>query len=687
MRTLLLLLILSFSLTGKAQLKLNLLPEIPYPDSNPYMESMYKAVKQGNQTTKTSFKEADEILPATYSYLHPQSKLKGNKKVLQRLLFLMNDFLSYWPKGEKIGDMMFASQCTQAYYMLKLYSPQDLPADRLAVWDEGIRKQTEFVLNQKNDLYDKLEVATLWLNGDIRLILGVYFGGKILDRKDWTEKAEDVLEKVVPQTLLNGGGTRYVSYQNESPSYHIASKQFMYWWYVMTGSGNMKKALSQMTPYAPLTIHPIGKGYAEYTSSPSWKLYYNSNIPTYPAAIAAFMFNDGYNYTLGENDKTWDLVFIYQPNIKKKQLPDNFVVFDENNIGPRGRFGNWGYVGVGRNVQSGIPELGHSIYPAQMDGKQSFAGAYILDAHTAPEKYPLNAAFQSSMPAIKTSKGKETDFGRGKCFTDLTANEHTTLNKGEEIYSLATRYTLCKRGFKTIPWDGMQQWVFTPNRIIGLLTVEATRKEETVYGLVNRIKLVSGRLKVTGSRKEIKEVAPGIFEYGDLKICIHDENYQGGTDISYFGIYNNPDDNLSCMLTVRDKADKGEDAPLTFAKGTRRHLLIEVVPIQSSFAKNVKKIEPTNTTLLGFEFEADGQKVCVVHNPSTSIEKHSGSLETCYPNLFIQKSWIENKASEQKAGKKSTMLSSIDIPPYEHLLFINSKTFNPRFNRYKDIFK
>lgn len=673
----------------ECELKLNLRPKFPYPDTNPYINEMYKLVKRGVTTTTTSFKEADEVLAAAYAYMHPQSQLKGDKDVKDRLIFLLTDFLQYWPKGEKLGDMMFTFQCSLAYYMLLTYSPIDVPADLKDSWNEGLRRQTEYVFNQsqdKKDLYDNLEVAALWLNGDIRLALGAYFAGKILGREDWSKKVENVMEKVVPQTLLNGGGTRYVSYQNESPSYHIASKQFMYWWYILTGSENMKNALQKMNKYCPLTIHPIGKGFVEYTSSPAWKPYYNSNVPTFPAAIAAYMFDDPYNYALGKNDKTWDLAFIYKPGLQSAELPKNYVVFDENNIGPRGQFGNWGFVGVARNVQFGDPELAGHPYPAQMDGKSALAGAYILKEDASPTEYSFAAAFHSSMPAVKTDAGEETDFNRGKKFTDLTSNEHTTLTKGKEIYSLASRYTLSKNRFKSIPWDGIQEWIFTPKRIIGLLHVESTADNNSVYGLVNRTKLVGGRRNVSGKDIQITDNGNGTYNYGGLNVKIHDENYGGGHHISYFGIFNDPQDKRSCMLTLRDSKDNGTDSRITYSKGERRYVLIECTKDGVGFADNVKRLSLQNNELVGFEFVEDGIKYIIIHNTSQTEQLLNTEINTTQNNIFIQHSWNETPEQLTSLNGKCK-LSNMPISAYDHILIINNNSFDSDFNTYEDLFK
>lgn len=664
-----------------------LLLDIPYQETNPYIRYMYSKVLRGSTSFTNLEKHADEVLAATYMYLHPVSQFKGDALVKERLLFLLTKFFSM--EKDSNSRMMFTFQCTLAYYLLSKISPQDIPSELKDNWENVIKEQTEWVFAQKNkqDLYNKLEVGNLWLNGDIRHSMGAYFAGKIFNNSVWCNKAEKVMNQVIPKAILADGGTRYVSYQNESPNYHIPTKRYMLWWYLLTKSEIMKDALRKMSNYAPISNHNIGKGFSEYTSSCSWKPYYNTNVLTFPAAVAAYLFDDSYNFAIGKNDKSWELQFIYRPGLQEKKLPDNhYVIFDRNIIGPRGKFDNWGYVGVARNVQIGDPELSGNDYPAMQDGKSSLAGAYILKKNAKDTEYPLDAAFHSSMPAVKVSRGEETDFNRGNKFIDLVSDEHTELTKGKEIYSLASKYTLSQKRFKTIPWSGMQEWIFTPERIIGLLHIESNSKNK-VYGLVNRIKLVGGRKPVSGSGsfKDLIKYDDSTYGFGGLKIKIHSQNYNGEIVSSRFGIWNNPGDDFSCMLTLRDRNDNGDDSEIIYEEGEKRYILVECTYENKNFISDTKVLDLKNG-LLGFECVDVNKKLIIIHNPTDIPVLLDYTSATMYPNLFVQKSWDDSMIVKNVLSE-ITKFDNIEIPSYGHILIINSLDFDSNFNIYEDIFK
>lgn len=67
----------------QAQKELNLLPNVPTADTNPYWQELYKQVKlDAPAPQKMSFAEGEEMLAAAYAYLHPQSKMKGDIQIV-----------------------------------------------------------------------------------------------------------------------------------------------------------------------------------------------------------------------------------------------------------------------------------------------------------------------------------------------------------------------------------------------------------------------------------------------------------------------------------------------------------------------------------------------------------------------------------------------------------------------------
>ena len=690
----LLLFVLSFGYV-RAEKELNLLPNVPMAETNPYWQELYKQVKLNVAgPKKTSFAEGDEMLAAAYAYIHPQSKWKGEKLVADRLVSLLDTALTIWSKGQNLGLMDYSYQVSQAYYMLALYAPDVLPKARIAVWNEGLRRHTEKVFS-KTVIYDSLKIGSLWLNGEIRLCLGAYFAGKILNNPTWTSKAEKVMENLMPQSLLNGGGTHYCYFHTESPSYHWESKRFIYMWYLLTGSQQYKDMLEKMTPYPLITVHPVGKGFVEYSSSTPWKPYYAphhvQNNQDHAAELSALMFGDAYSWTLAKNANgvVWYMAFVYRTGLKEKKLPDNFVMYDENIIGPRGRFGKWGYVGIAREFSTGLPEVkttdvGVNSY------KTSFAGAYILKKNPTMDEYPLNAAFHACMPCIKMTKGVETNLTEGKINAYLSTDEKNSLIKSKDLYSIASTYSIRSgmTGLKSTLWGGIQQWVYTPNRIIGLLTVKA-KAENRAYGLSNLIKLVSGegRKMPASDVKELIQLDGKTFHYGDLNIAIQAQNYNGAYSHYYDDImnplYKVVNGKGCCMFELHDEKDNMTDNPISYPAGYEKYALVEVTPQGTAFSTNAVIVPTGNANLKSFEFQEKGRLIRVVHNCGNQKETLALNFKSPYGKCFVEKSW--NEATIVLNEKK--IVQTIDIPASEHVLIISSDAFNSRYDTFKDIFK
>ncbi|MEI7505129.1 MAG: hypothetical protein WCJ61_17780, partial [Paludibacter sp.] len=455
---------------------LNLLPTIPEQSTNPHLATAFTGVKTGNVTFTKSMAEADEMLLAAMAYLHPSSPYKNQQLVLDRLTLLLDTVLGGWNNGRQpLNDMQFCFQATTSYLMLKQYKPTAIPANRQADWEAGIRKNIDKILTTNVNVYTNHIVGALWLNGDIRLAMGIYFGSLALNDAASAAKAKTVIEDLMPQTLLADGGTHYVGYQNESPSYHgEATIRPFAWYYIFTGSQVVKEFICATNKYIPLMQIPVGEGFKEWTTSPAWKPYYNRTTLKLEALAKAYLGSDALNYEIGKGSQHLYLAFIYRSGLTGKTAPDNYMLYDRNCMGPRGRWGNWGVVGTLRDPSIPAPELTETRF-LNMDGVNTIVGAFTLNANATATTYPLNAAFQGAAPEVKYAAGEETDWARGAKWAFLTGKDRSDAQtRTNTIFGMTTRYGVSKVRFSEMPWKALQQWVVTPDRVIGMTEIEST---------------------------------------------------------------------------------------------------------------------------------------------------------------------------------------------------------------------
>ena len=139
-------LIVFFFSAANAQ-TLNLLPDIPEPATNTHLSTAFSGVKTGVTTFSASITQSDELLLAAMAYLHPSSPYKNQQAVLNRLTLLLDSTLGAWDSGKlPLNDMMFGFHAAVSYLMLKQYQPSAIPSAKMTIWESGIRKNIDAVV-------------------------------------------------------------------------------------------------------------------------------------------------------------------------------------------------------------------------------------------------------------------------------------------------------------------------------------------------------------------------------------------------------------------------------------------------------------------------------------------------------------------------------------------------------------
>ncbi len=647
------------------------LPAIPAANAgNPHFATMFNEAKPGNTVDLPNVNSADEILATALAYIHPSSPFLGRQDYADRLKFLIDQLSATWASGT-VDDMSLGFQVCYGYYVLKTYRPDQITAEQQALWETNIRVYAEAVL-RNSDLFVSHYVGALWLNGDIRKALGAYFGFLALGDVARANIAAGLLEEVIPRAVLPDGGTRYVGYQNENFTYHAASLEYMAWWYVLTGSVKMRAALEATKNYVPLTTHPLGKGFGDYTTSPAWKAYYNTGVLTTAALIKAYVTGDGFNFRIGQGAQDPLLAFLYTPGLTAKTLPDNFLLYDRNTCGPRGRFGTWGVVGSARDVSDPGPELRES-YPPIMDGMNTFAGAYVLNGNASATTYPINAAFHGAAPAIKTTNtATAEDWMRGDDWNFCTGlDTHNAVTKSRAVHGISTRYDVSDRRFVATKWQANQQWVFTAERVIGLSEIQS-KSADQLYGLIQRIALVSGRRFVSGTKKVLASTGTDQWSYGNLNVKVHGRTYTGPVNTFEFGIWNGVGDTFSTMIELHDAASSTNQTTTTsYPAGTTRSALIETTPAGTAFSGNATALTGLPTGLRGFEFSETTRKVRFVANITAAPVAYSANLTTPYARCRVLRSWDETALVAPAVAAGLAPIAET-IPAFGHILILTS---------------
>jgi hypothetical protein len=658
--------------------QLNLLPPIPDPGSNPYASNIFDGVKVGDREYKGDFKEQDETPVAALAYLHPNSPYKGKQEILDRLITLLDGRFAYWSSDEKhLEDHISSFEATYSYLLLKTYAPDKIPSDKKAAWESAIKRHTDYLITHDPLIYRDHMVGPTVVNMEIFRTTSVYLGALATDDAASAAIGKAAVEECLTKCGFADGGTHYANYSNEVFIYHHAIVWGGAWYYLFTGSPKMKSFLESLTHYLPISSH---YGFGEYSTAPPWKPFYGPSNPE-TALIIADITGDPYNYELGKDAKPSPLLaFLYKPGLTGKKAPDNFILYDRNILGPHARFGTWGAVGTTRDPSAGAPEVQETFISPTV-GISTFIGAYLLKKEGSSD---LNAALHGACPEVKIAPGDETDFARGEKWAFLTgAGCHNAVSKSTSLYGLSTRYPINKKSAATDPkgytgWDGIQEWVFTPDRVIGLSAITCDRSQNA-YGLAQRLLLFSHRGTCKpgdGKAQSLVADGPDVWSYGDLRLKAHWNDYGGKPDSFYFGIMNGYggakalDDSGTALLTLNDSAVP-EGRVTSYPGGTEKHALIEATSKGKSFATDVSVLKLPDG-LRGFEFSEPTRKVRMIHNVTGSPLMYGDTMKAPLSQTRILASWDEGDLHPLTSVGGMVTIPKISIPAYAHVLIVNS---------------
>ena len=275
--------------------------------------------------------------------------------------------------------------------------------------------------------------------------------------------------------------------------------------------------------------------------------------------------------------------FLYRADVGEKPLADNWLVFDRNIDGPRGRFGDFYFAGV---VGGGA--------------RDTFAGCMVSkDDLVDPLKGALMAANIEARLDAKTDRFRKNLYISGH--DDVTAVEVMT-----RVAVLGARYTLRKpyinsrigREVDPTSWQGTQVWLFTPKGLVGLVEVEALEAAQVVC--------LRGEMRF-GPRMPLTRDKDGLFHCGDLKARVLEHNFddvrRGNASANYVRKAAE-----AATVSLRTKGDTFDAK-----KGDMRFYAANIAPQDAPDASGFARIADGGKC--GFSVEVDGVTYRVVFDP------------------------------------------------------------------------
>jgi hypothetical protein len=662
----------------------DLLPPVRDFENNPYAQGLLGRVRSV-LNSKTLYKKGDQgyqqidnawtfsslgnsLYVATWGLCCLDSPYAGNPDLLRGVLRFMQAIFQNHRDGDfnpgrtavygydpNINRFCFVPTFEAYLLLVATYPDLVLPSKR-AEWLASAEVATEFQIETYGDRADQEPPFCYYANMDVHYMLMLELASRMFDSPRYHAQAERFCQ-ITADALYPDGAFSYHGYQNECFVYHQINVAHLARYWQLTGSQLARDTVVQSRPYYPYNVEP--GGVPEYYTDCFWKHYWSGISPIGPDIVAG-MTGCGQNRRVAKDELRWEqpnhyyaiyAAGLYRPDIEDEPLPDRFLIYDRNIEGPRGRFGRWSFGGTTRFFGEG------------QQGKDTFVGGMVVDEPT--RRYPLNAALQvvTNQYRLEPRKPQEGNCRRWRECRYLSQDERNAVTIGKDFAALTTRYRIQNvawGGKSTLTdWAGNQQWILTPQRLVGVLEIEPLSDQEA-YSIHGRIRF--------GLENPVERRDRSLFQYGALLCRLHEHNYADViTEKSETFYLDQPEKFRSTEIVLRDKASikTDEQEPLTYVQGTRQFFTVEVLPDWCTPADRVRRIA-TPEGLRGLEVNAGGQWLLLVHNPTGDVIP----LDTVLP-------WAEGPLSLHTSGSHAPApkpLSApegrirLDIPAHQHIV-------------------
>lgn len=545
--------------------------------------------------------------------LHPQSPYSGDTQALRNLLRRMQKMYDTILDPGYSAEFDPAPAQAEVYMLFEARYPDLILPSRQTLWKSAIAQNAADIEAEHGARFRAEEYGTGWANADVRWMNALLFSYRVLGTDLYRQTAESALV-TVGNALYPDGGYAYVDQVNETFTYHSYNITEIARYAQVASSTLARSLVEKSWWYYPLSIEP--QGTAEYSTAASWKQYWNKSYGSEAAYVVASLTGSGENYRIATMNAFQGDLFLasyYRDDLTATPSPDNYILHDRNIMGPRGRFGRFSFSGTA------------SPYTGEVRGKMTFVGCMALDEGSG---WRLNAALGNATCQVRVKPGY-SDIAMSDAekwdpyhiFLSRNERNATTVNAG--FAALTTSYQLGRYKGPLYDWAATQGWLFTPDRLVGIVTLEALATEER-YGMNGMLKLVSGRAW-WGDRKTFVELGDDTWQYGDLIVKMHSHTYYDAV-LDYCNTYSGDTDKCGrIVLRDRESALANEESPVAYPAGTRHTYVVEVRPQWADAADALTTV----TAPAGFsalELREGSMRYRLVHNQTATTATYAATL-------------------------------------------------------------
>ncbi len=591
-----------------------------------------------------------------WALLDPRSNLQYEPRLLKRLLTHVQALADHHLGGSVTPhrdsrdwniDRFALAPTLDALMQLEAAAPWLILPSKREAWRCAFREMIEYQYRTYGFRYyehDPPDRPRLYPNMDVHYLLIMGIAHKMFDEERYAAEADRFVD-LMDEGLFPMGAWTYSNMQNEVYVYHRHNTLLLARYYQITGCEHARGILDRSRPFYPLMHTP--EGMVEHYTDVSWK---HTCSPASPggAEVKAGMFDCAENKRAALYASEWGghesgvtavRVVDWWKDIEPAEPEDDWLIFDENVKGPRGQYGRFSFAGTTR------------VAPGGGIGRDTFVGCMITDPEGG--RRPLDAALQIATIQFQQELG-------GAHWSNAryhSGHEQHSVLVAPEFGSQAVRYRVTRPRWgapsSDYPWEGVQQWFMSRNRLVGMLTLRPLEDTEAAG--------VWGRLNF-GKDKDFESIADGEHNYGRLRVRIHEHNFDR---IETPRAESDPGlSTRSRELLLKDAQSFADGADThTYEAGTERFYVTEVFPDSSGPAEAVEAIR--EGSILGLAITEGAQQITVLHNQGDADATH---------RLEVNGETVQVHTPADEAGTAQPVdgVLEIEIPGRAHAVVVSA---------------
>lgn len=671
--------------------------------SNPYIAAIHSWAASYLAQSFTGFTKAsatNKLFPKTYDArtltttaenLHwllvsPLSNYRYNVELLRRFLTIVyatsDDYIfnGQEPSGvpgttnNALNDWFTASKACYSWQMAETsfstYIPNTLKLKLRAAADS---MGTQFHSYIASIYAPNVPINTTvhYANRDVNYAETLIKTGIYRNNTAWLNMGKRIVDSINLTMVYPDGAYSYIERQNEVANYHGGNNNSLAKIWSVSEYQPAWDCIKKTPNFELISIEP--RELSEFYTVPAWKTMWNGSSGISAEPLLAITQNpylktkyDQFRVVAPYDDEMVLSLAYYKANIPALPLPDNYLVYDRNIQGPRGRYGRFSYAATGRAV----------AVPGSNDcGLQTVIGSMETKEGRVANQDEMDAALMavhSKVHVRKTTAQTEwTDWAymmsrtNGKSCVGYTASTISTAG-------VLQYQTSGPNAFET-NWSSYQQWITLPDRVIGIVETYPTNNVTTqAYEIDGRVRFTYGRAALLNPKYIVTEVAGSKYSYGKYNAIIHNHDFTT-VSVDTAGVVR--DDFRNSMEIIFSYNLSNGNTLYNYPGNTKKYFIVEIR--DSAATDNATVSRYVNGNVKGLIVKLNGKSYASYRNDgSAAAVDLSTVLVAGNTNqvLFSRGDSI----TKQPVAITST---SYNIPANEQVLIISTNTPNTDLGR------